>query len=771
MKKLVLFAAIFTLFCAGSVFAQDPGGNRLLVVRGTVADQTGRPVRGAQLVFTSDAGNTYSCRTDDLGEFACRVNSGKNFLLTVEAEGFSILRQTFSAAQDNPAEIRLTLEPAPLRAEVVVTANRIETRIGETPVSIALLSNKDIKQTAAPTVDDTLRQVPGFSLFRRSGSRTANPTTQGVSLRGVGASGAGRSAVLFDLVPLNDTFGGWVQWSRVPPVAVERIEVLRGGSSSLYGNDSLSGTINIIPRTAREKFDFSAEAYGGTQGTFSPSAFLGFANKDWSADVVGSHFQTQGYIDIEKEMRGMADTPAGSKNSNFSARIERRFPNFGNIFGRFSYFGEERSNGTVIQGNQTELRKSAVGGELEISKFTSQISDLFSNSKFNWIFYGGTQGFDQTFSAVSDDRNSENLVRIQRVPAQDFGFSGQFSTVVGENQTFVIGFEAKEVRGSSNETGFFGGRATSELGTGGRERTYSVFLQDFVRIGPRIVLAGSGRFDFWKNYRALNSTRRLSTGIVTTDIFPDRNESAFSPQGSILFQVTDEISLHALASRSFRAPTLNELYRGFRVGDVVTNPNENLRVEKATNFEAGTRYGKGNFYFRGIFFYTEIDDPIANVTLSISDLIIRQRQNMGKTRATGLEIEAETRFRNFNFSAGYLLTGSHVLEFSANPALEGLRIPQVARHQFTFQTRYSDKKGWSFAFQGRALSKQFDDDLNVFRLEPFFQLDAFAAKRFRENFQVFIGIENVFNSRYSIGKTPIRTVSSPINGRVGIRWN
>jgi outer membrane receptor protein involved in Fe transport len=117
------------------------------------------------------------------------------------------------------------------------------------------------------------------------------------------------------------------------------------------------------------------------------------------------------------------------------------------------------------------------------------------------------------------------------------------------------------------------------------------------------------------------------------------------------------------------------------------------------------------------------------------------------------------------------LSDSRITEFPANISLEGLRVPLVSRHQFTFQTRYADREGWSFALQGRTSSAQFDDDLNQFRLEPFFQLDAFSAKRISGNLQVFAAVENVFNSRYSVGRTPIRTVSSPINGRIGIRWN
>ncbi|MDQ2747832.1 MAG: TonB-dependent receptor, partial [Acidobacteriota bacterium] len=191
----------------------------------------------------------------------------------------------------------------------------------------------------------------------------------------------------------------------------------------------------------------------------------------------------------------------------------------------------------------------------------------------------------------------------------------------------------------------------------------------------------------------------------------------------------------------------------------------------AGNYEAGANFSKNKFNLRGSFFSTTIANPISNVTLTTTpNLITRQRQNAGKIRASGAEIEAETRYKRLKFSAGYLYSDARVTEFPANRALENRRVPQTARHQLTFQINHSIKT-WDFAVQSRASSSQFDDDLNTFRLEPYFQTDVFVSKRFGENTQIFTGIENVFDSRYSVGRTPLRTVSSPINLRVGLRWN
>lgn len=735
------------------------------ILRGTVTDEQGAVITNAKVRISTNGGRFSFCRIEEKGKFSCEIDFSGDFTLEVEAEGFSILRQNYLKTQDVSVEQSFTLRPAELREETVVTANRTETRAGETPASVVSLNGEELRTSAAPTMDDTLRQTAGFSIFRRSSSRNANPTTQGVSLRGVGASGASRSLVEFDGVPLNDPFGGWVQWNRVSPVGVERVEVLRGGASSLYGNGSLSGTINIIPRSPDRKFTISAEAFGGTSNTMSGSVFAGFDKHGWAADVTVSSFQTKGYIPVDEAVRGPADAFAGVRSANFTGRLRKTFGFGASVFFRPSFFGEVRTNGTGLQTNRTHIRQFSAGGDLDLEKLFH-----FSNSRAEWQAYGGTQVYDQVFSAVNAARTAESLTRIQRVPAQVAGFSGRFSSSV-KDHALLFGIEGREVRGASDETIYINEVASSRVGAGGRERALGVFAQDFIRIGTRLVLAGSLRFDAWENSRGLISTRTLANGQVSTTLFPDRDETALSPQGAFLYQLTGTVSVQAQASRSFRAPTLNELYRNFRVGSVLTLANENLTAERADNIEAGISYNRRSIFLRATFFRTLVHRPVANVTLSATpSLITRQRQNAGETRAAGIELDGQGTIGRLHISLGYLLADSRVTEFSANTQLEGLLVPQVARHQFTFQARYPSGN-WSFALQGRASSAQFDDDLNLFRLEPYFQADLFVSRRFGENLSVFAGIENVFNSRYSVGRTPIRTTASPVNIRAGIRWN
>ena len=144
----------------------------------------------------------------------------------------------------------MVVTPPALLETVTVTPSRTEERLGNIPASINVLDSEDIKNSPALVADDVLRQIPTFSLFRRTSSLSSHPTAQGVSLRGIGPSGVSRTLVLVDGIPFNDPFGGWVYWTRVPMESVDRIEVIDGSSSSLYGNYAMGGVINIVGESA-----------------------------------------------------------------------------------------------------------------------------------------------------------------------------------------------------------------------------------------------------------------------------------------------------------------------------------------------------------------------------------------------------------------------------------------------------------------------------------------------------------------------------------------
>jgi outer membrane receptor protein involved in Fe transport len=757
LKKSVFIGVhLWTIFLlALPVYAQT--------ISGVVTDEKNAPVANAEVVLVDNSKTVAETSTDSGGRFSIDSQSAQNPRLVVRAQGFAEFSRGLPANFGEPLNVVLT--PQTLRDEVTVSITRGESRLSETPASIVVLTRENLETTPAQTVDDQLRQVAGFTLFRRGSSRTSNPTTQGANLRGLAGSGAARAAVLLDGLSLNDAFGGWTFWSRVPVAAVEQAEVLRGGASAFYGDQGLSGAVSLRTRRFNASPIFRFQTSAGTNKTFDGSLFTAFGKNGWNFDLALETFQTAGYIPTAENERGIIDTRANSRHNNGFLTVERKFSENARIFARANIFKERRDNGTSLTNNQTYFRQTAF-----VADFSSSRAGAFQFRAFL-----EKQVYDQTFSAVSNNRNTETLSRIQRVPSQSSGANLFWTRGFGARHVVSASVEFRDVKGFSDETIFVNNRASSLVGSGGNQRIFSVFAQDTWRVTEKLNLNFGARFDSWENRRAISATLVLSSNQTTVSAFADRSESAFSPRVAALYRINRNFAFVASYAKSFRAPTLNELYRAFRVGNVLTLANENLRSERADTFETGLNFTglARKLSVRGNFFIAEIARPVVSVTLTTTpNLITRRRQNVGKTRAKGFEFDAEyAPLANLRFSASCLFTDSRVADFPSNPALIDKFLPQVARRQTTFQTLYRPLAKLTFSVQARFSDAQFEDDLNTLRLRPYATFDAFASYKFPKGFEIFTAIENVFNNRYDIGLTPNRTVAAPRFVRVGLRFD
>jgi len=577
---------------------------------------------------------------------------------------------------------------------ITVTATRTETRLADTPASVVVLSKETLANTAAPTTDDALRQVAGFTLFRRAGSRVANPTTQGVTLRGAGASGASRALVLDDGVPLNDPFGGWVYWGRVPRVALERVEVLRGGASDLYGSAAMGGVVQFIRRRST---GLSVDVSAGSGETATAMLFAGAKHFTVAFDGL----TTDGFVLVRRDQRGAVDIAADSRHAtlDLTARNDVGFV-------RGSYYRESRGNGTPLQVNDTTIRQLAAGGDF---------------GSLTLRAYGSDQDYFQTFSAVADDRNSERLTIEQSVPSRGLGGSAQWTRVIRNRHVLITGVDLRTVRGTSDEL-----RGTTRVIAGGKQRTAAVYLEDLFAVTPSLTVTAGARADYWAN------------------------ETEVNPRVSVLWR-----GFSASAYTAFRAPTLNELHRGFRVGNIDTLPNADLKAEDLTGFELGARAKNA----RVTLFWSAITDTIANVTIAPNT---RQRQNLGRTWSRGLELDAEWALaRDLRASAGFLFVDATVREGE----LRGKRVPQVPRTQLTAQLQWR-----TVGVQTRWSASQFDDDRNELPLRGYFVADVFASHSLKRGVDLTLALENLFNEDVEVSAAPVVTLGQPRAWRVGLRY-
>jgi outer membrane receptor protein involved in Fe transport len=703
-------------------------------VAGIVVDSSGAPVPGA----TVTVGNS-SVVTGDDGAFEI-PDAPDGVPVRVTADGFAV--SSLPAAADN-ATIRVVLQPAPLVDAVVVTASRgaerLTTASGTTVVTAAELLN-----SAAGSLDDALRNTPGFSLFRRSSSRVSNPTTQGVTLRGVSGSGASRTLVLADGLPLNDPFGSWVYWNRVPQAAVERVEIVRGATGDLYGADALGGVVQVLTfAPGRTRVRGTLE--GGSHGTGRFSGYGSGQRNGWSFDGSAEWLRTDGVVTVGEEARGPVDVAADSDYvTGFLTAGYNPGPWHATV--RLSGYSEERGNGTPLQVNATDW---------------TQISGEAGGSAAGgaWVLRGsgGTQEYFQTFSAVLAGRASERLTTEQTTPSSFGTLSGQWSRALGA-ATVLLGAEGRWTDATVEEIRYSVASVRSgPFIAGGAESIAALFGRVGFVPDERTSIVVGLRGDFW------DSTPRDAA-------LPTHTANFVSPRVSASYALTDEASLHGAVYRAHRTPTLNELHRGFTVGAIVTNPNPQLDPETVTGVEGGVLFRRGAVSTRVTAFWNELDHAITNVTIRTTPSILRQRQNTDTVRAAGLELESDLRL-HANWSIGGLVgvTRSSFTDAPAQPALEGNRVPQVPSFQLGASVTYADPRGFTGAVQARAFGAQFDDDLNAFELEGYGVVDASAAQELIRGVHVFVAVENLFDADYDVGRTPVRTIGWPRSARVGLR--
>jgi outer membrane receptor protein involved in Fe transport len=751
------------LICFGSLPANLAAQSAR--VEGMVRDSVGAVIAHASVKLE---GNEYrsSTTSDEKGRFVFSQIPTNAGTVEVSAKGFAPRNQSWRLDADGTAYVEVVLQPLSVSEQVTVSAARTELRLSESPGSTILLSSTDANSAPALRMDDVLRQVPGFSLFRRSSSRTANASNQGVSLRGVGGTAASRALVLEDGIPLVDAFGGWVYWDRVPPEALSNIEVFRGGASNLYGSDALGGVIQFFtrqPQTPAMRLDFSY----GNQRTPDLSFWTGTRANQWDFALASEMFHTDGFIVVPLSLRGTIDTPASSEDATVDLTVGHRLGAAGRVFARGSFFTESRNNGTPLQTNSTRMGEGDVGLDQQFG----------SGNSIALRGYGLVQGYDQVFSSIASNRNSESLTDLQHVPEQVGGGGVQWAHLLGKSQTLIGGLDFMEVMGASDEQLFTKGTHTRNNAAGGRQRILGFFGEDILRFHQKWTFILGVRFDDWNNFDASSiCTPVFALCPSPSAIYAARSETAFDPRLSVLRSLNSHVSLTASIYRAFRAPTLNELYRTFRLGNVLTYNNPSLIAERLTGAEAGLNVSGWNhkLEFRGSLFWSDIVDPVQNVTISSTPtLITREKENLGRTGSRGFEIDGVSHLgRNIQISAGYEYTAATVLSYPApagGVSLVGLDVAEIPHNVFTWEARYWNPSQLLLSVQGRFAGQQYDDDQNTLPLKRFYTMDLEIGRAFTRHLELFAAAENLLDQRYQVARTPIVNIGPPILYRAGLR--
>jgi outer membrane receptor protein involved in Fe transport len=628
--------------------------------------------------------------------------------------------------------------------EIVVTGRGLGAAAGEEVLDTVTVSRERLEESAR--LEDVLRDVPGFQLFRRSDARTANPTSQGATLRALGGNASSRALLILDGVPQTDPFGGWVSWPAYDPRRLGEVRVTRGGGSGAWGPGALAGTIELESAGAAELRGASGSLLYGSRDSLDAHAALGTDVGGGFVTVSGSWARGDGFVPIVEEQRGPVDRPSPYDQRSLAARAVAPLGRGVELQANGLVFDDRRERGTEF----SDIRTRGADASLRL------VGDRWSA-----LAYVQTRDFYNSFAGVGAGRATVTRTSEQySVPSTGLGARAEWRPRLGAIE-LRLGGDWRDTEGATHELySFVAGAATRGRVAGGRTRTLGGFGEASWTQGP-LTLTAAGRADRWLIRGGFLHERLLASATTLTDTaHPDR--SGWEPTGRAGFawRAAAGLRLRGAAYLGWRLPTLNELYRPFRVGPDATAANPALAPERLKGFEAGIDWQPlSGLELRATAFDNRLTGAIANVTLGRGPGVFpgvgfvgaggeyRMRQNLDAIDARGLELDARLGLGAWSLSAGWSWVDAEVEASGAALPLNGLRPAQTPRHSLSSTVAWHDPNGARASATARYAGSQYEDDLNRQRIPSAFTFDAAASWPVGRGIALEARVENLGNER------------------------
>ncbi len=652
--------------------------------------------------------------------------------------------------------------------EIIVTGRALPDARGDAAYSSVIIDRERLNTVASGRAEDVLRDVAGLQQFRRSDSRSANATSQGVTLRGLGGNASSRALVLLDGVPQGDPFGGSVTFPALNLARIGSVQVTRGGGSGVAGPGALAGTITLSSIGPKAAGSSAAIAYGSRDAIEAGGVVSGTLGSGF-AFIAANYARGDGFIPIIANQRGAADRPARYEQASLAARAV--VPIGGTeLQASLSGFTDRRDRGLAFTRNGSD------GADASLR--------LVSGGRWAWeaLAYVQVRAFMSQASSVDAARTTSIQTLDQfNIPSTGIGARFELRPPVGENIELRIGGDARRVSGTTREFfTFVSGAPTRGRIAGGESDTIGAFAETSATFGA-LTLTGGGRIDFYtiRDGRLLENTLGMGA-TLRSDRFATRRGNEPTARAGIAYALTPSLNLRSAAYLGWRLPTLNELYRPFRIGADATGANAALKTERVRGVEAGIGWQPlDGAKLSATLFTNRLEDAVANVTIArgpgvfpgvgfVSAAgVFRQRQNLNAIRSNGFEFDASVTAGDWRAQASYAYTDAVVRSSGIAVGLSGLRPAQVARHNA------SATLGWQGAsLTARYVGPQFEDDQNLRRLRSAVTLDGALNLPLTRGLGLSLRAENITNTRIEAGVSAIGVIerASPRTFWFGLRW-
>lgn len=698
---------------------------------------------------------------------------------------------------------------------VVVTATRTEKELESAPGSVSVITNEEIAKRNIETTDEALNATPGVVSTRGKGYMDTHAS---VFLRGF--TGQNRTLVLLDGMVFNDPYSGGVLWPAISPENLERIEVVKGASSSLYGGYAMGGVIQLLTRMPTKREFVFQGGYGNSLGGGSEAmknlykTYVSYGDriKDRFSILISNNYTTtDGYVsafNVQSSRPGSGISGWSETTSNTRTR-QYLIGNKGengywqdNLMLKMQYdFSDAtKANFTFMRSENeydyndptTYLRDAADApvwsyGSVREASFLSgpggdeqYIYNLgmeteFSSVKLKMSF----SYFDQTRAwYVTPDSSvatrSGGQGKYSNTPSDAYSFDVQAIIPLLSRHLVTAGGAFRTGSAHSKEYSLADWKHESAKGdltyeSKGSDRTFALFLQDEISLMHNLTVYLGARQDWWKTFDG--QANQVGTTGFPID-YASRSDSSFSPKGAVVYKPFKDTTLRGSLGRAFRAPTILELYRTVRDhGGTTTAGNPDLKPETAVSWDIGIEQGLwSGARVKATYFENYIDDLIYSKSESAT---LKTKVNAGEAESKGVEVEAEQRITSLlRLFANYTYTDTEIKKNAAAPASVGKRITGIPEHMVNLGADFEYGRFGVMA-TGRYVGKRYGQDSNLDTArdvygayDPFFTVDVKFRYRLASWASVAFSVDNLFNEQYySYYKAPGRSFFSEITMR------
>ncbi|MCK8603657.1 TonB-dependent receptor plug domain-containing protein [Desulfoferrobacter suflitae] len=661
-----------------------------------------------------------------------------------------------AAAEEKP----LSLE------EIVVSSTRTETSTFDATQSVTVITEEEIMASPFERVEDIVRSMAGMYNFRYYTQQT-NGIQSPLILRGAGKN---KVLLMVDGVPQNDNFNNavaWVAWGHIPKEAIQRIEVVRGPSSALYGSEGLGGIIHIITKKPAKERKTHVTGMTGTGDTFGGSMFHSQSVKDFGLLATGGYEGSNGFF---------MDDPLEDFNT-------RRYRNVGQVLAKATYDVDPHSNldvsGIYYEHDMGKGREFFYD-ELELDQYWLTYTRQSGSLGLKGLVYLNRSDKTAYQDTASDDYSS--LSRIENYPSTyTWGADLQSNFQLAEWSSLVVGAAYKKVSWGYDEDYTTSSR---DAGAEGQQDFVSPFVSaDFRFFDDRLIANIGARYDWIQNSDGKNWDTKPEGGITPYDNSYDSSVwNNFSPKAGIAFHPDQKTTLRASGGTGFRAPSLFELYKVHvrSGGTYYRYANPDLDPEKIISYDIGVeRFLLNNLMAKLTFYQSFASDYIGDKLVKYyekSGKIYNEYkiENIDKVDIYGIELETEWSPRNdLTLFGNYTYNISKINENKDDENLEGNYLTNDPRHKVHLGIWYKNPKIVNVYFLANYYADIFFDTENTQKVGNFWTLDFSLSRKLFERFTLGLDVQNLLDKEYLLSTGSNQDTIAPgriIIGRVKVEF-